>query len=151
MSKPADSRSQNAVAILHIRVESGLSYWSFAPVRVIGVMMIRTLVLSLFALALAGVSPAFAQDAVAKGATVFTAQKCTLCHSIDGKGSAKGPLDGVGLKLKADEIRQWILTPVEMAAKANATRKPAMKAFPNLAKDDLDSLVAFLASQKKKA
>jgi mono/diheme cytochrome c family protein len=113
--------------------------------------MIRTFVLSLLAVGLAGVSPAFAQDAVAKGATVFAAQKCTLCHSIDGKGSAKGPLDGIGLKLKADEIRQWIVTPVEMAAKANAARKPAMKAYATLPKDDLDALVAFLASQKKKA
>ena len=52
-------------------------------------------------------------------------------------------------KLKADEIRQWLLTPVEMAAKASATRKPPMKAYPNLPKDDLDALVAFLASKKK--
>lgn len=117
--------------------------------------MRRTVVFSLLAMSLAGASPALAQagaapGAVAKGATVFAAQKCTMCHSIDGKGSAKGPLDGVGLKLKADEIRQWILNPVEMATKANATRKPAMKAYPNLVKDDLDALVAFLGSQKKK-
>jgi mono/diheme cytochrome c family protein len=84
-----------------------------------------------------------------KGAAVFAAQKCSMCHSLDGKGASKGPLDGVGLKLKADEIRQWILGPVEMAAKANATRKPVMKAYPNLPKEDLDALVAFLASKKK--
>lgn len=122
-------------------------------VRTLGVLMLAiglTSVSPVFAQA-AGAAPAGAQDPVAKGAAVFTAQKCSLCHSIDGKGSAKGPLDGIGLKLKADEIRQWILTPVEMAAKSKATRKPVMKTFPNLAKDDLDSLVAFLASQKKKA
>ena len=114
--------------------------------------MTRTLVCySLFTVIVASAPAAFAQDAVAKGAAVFAAQKCSMCHSIDGKGSAKGPLDGIGSKLKADEIRQWILTPVEMAAKANATRKPPMKAFDKLPKDDLDALVAFLASQKKKA
>jgi len=112
--------------------------------------MIRTVAFALFALVVASASPAFAQDAVAKGAAVFTAQKCSMCHSIDGKGSSKGPLDGIGLKLKADEIRQWIVTPVEMAAKASATRKPAMKPYAALPKDDLDALVAFLASQKKK-
>lgn len=111
--------------------------------------MKRTFVLTLVAMGLLGASPALAQDAVAKGATVFAAQKCSMCHSLDGKGMAKGPLDGIGSKLKADEIRQWILTPVEMAAKANATRKPAMKAYPNLPKEDLDALVAFLASKKK--
>jgi mono/diheme cytochrome c family protein len=112
--------------------------------------MIRTVVLSVLALGMAGASPAAAQDLAAKGATVFAAQKCSMCHSIDGKGSAKGPLDGVGLKWKADEIRHWIVAPAEMAAKANATRKPAMKAYPNLPKEDLDALVAFLSSQKKK-
>ena len=85
-----------------------------------------------------------------KGAAVFAAQKCSLCHSLDGKGNAKGPLDEIGSKLTADEIRQWIVTPAEMGAKAKATRKPAMKAFPNLPKEDLDALVAFLHAKKKK-
>lgn len=85
-----------------------------------------------------------------KGAAVFAAQKCSLCHALDGKGNAKGALDSVGTKLTAAEIRQWIVTPAEMTAKAKATRKPAMKAFPNLAKDDLDALVAFLSSKKEK-
>lgn len=84
-----------------------------------------------------------------KGAAVFTAQKCSMCHAIGGKGNAKGPLDAVGSKLKADQIRQWIVAPVEMAAKARSERKPGMKAFPNLPKDDLDALVAFLAAKKK--
>jgi mono/diheme cytochrome c family protein len=94
-------------------------------------------------------SAAAAQGAAEKGAAVFTAQKCSLCHALDGKGMAKGPLDGIGSKLTADQIREWILHPVEMSAKAGATRKPAMKPYPNLPKDDLDALVAFLASKKK--
>lgn len=85
-----------------------------------------------------------------KGATVFAAQKCSMCHALDGKGNAKGALDEVGSKLTADEIRQWIVTPVEMAAKAKSTRKPVMKAFATLPKEDLDALVAFLAAKKKK-
>jgi mono/diheme cytochrome c family protein len=84
-----------------------------------------------------------------KGGAVFAAQKCSLCHALDGKGNAKGPLDGIGSKLKADEIRQWILNPAEMAAKAKAERKPTMKAFATMPKDDLDALVAFLAAKKK--
>ena len=94
------------------------------------------------------IGTAEAQDG-AKGATVFAAQKCTMCHALDGKGNARGALDGVGSKLTADEIRQWIVTPAEMTAKAKAERKPAMKAFPNLPKEDLDALVAFLHSKKK--
>src|SRR5688572_24731469 len=92
------------------------------------------------AVVLSAAAPATAQSAVEKGAVVFGAQKCTLCHSLDGKGSAKGPLDGIGSKLKADEIRQWLVSPVEMAAKANATRKPVMKSYAHLSKEDLDAL-----------
>ena len=98
---------------------------------------------------LSAAAPASAQSAVEKGAVLFGAQKCTLCHSLDGKGNAKGPLDGIGSKLKAEEIRQWLVAPVEMAAKVNAARKPPMKSFSTLPKEDLDALVVFLASKKK--
>jgi mono/diheme cytochrome c family protein len=83
-----------------------------------------------------------------RGAQVYAAQKCTICHSIAGKGNLKGPLDGVGAKLKVDDIRAWIVTPIEMTKKTNAERKPPMKAFANLLKEDLDALVAYLASLK---
>lgn len=105
-------------------------------------------IVSVFVLAaFAGV--ASAQD-TAKGAKVYADQKCSLCHAIAGKGSAKGPLDDVGSKLKPEEIREWILDPVGMTAKAKATRKPPMPAkYKTLPKEDLDALVAYLASLKK--
>jgi mono/diheme cytochrome c family protein len=92
---------------------------------------------------------AAAQDAkVAKGQQVYTDQKCSLCHSIAGKGNAKGSLDGVGTKLSADEIRSWMTDAKGMTAKTKATRKPEMKAY-TLPKDDVDALVAYLSSLKK--
>ena len=97
---------------------------------------------------LAGAGVASAQTA-ADGQKVYVAQKCSICHSIAGQGNKKGSLDGVGAKLSADEIRQWIVNAPEMAAKAKAERKPAMKAFPNLLKADVDSLVAHLMTLKK--
>ncbi len=36
-----------------------------------------------------------------------------------------------------------------MTAKAKAERKPVMKAYPNLPKEELDALVTYLASLKK--
>jgi mono/diheme cytochrome c family protein len=108
----------------------------------------RTVMLAAFSLGCAAL--ASAQDAkVVKGEKVFTDQKCTLCHSIGGHGNAKGPLDDVGNKLTADEIRQWITDAKGMAAKTKATRKPEMKQF-NLPKDDVDALVAYLQTMKKK-
>jgi mono/diheme cytochrome c family protein len=93
--------------------------------------------------------PAFAQGAAGKGAAVYAAQKCAMCHSIAGKGQAKGPLDGVGTKLTADDIREWIVNPAAAAKKHNATRKPPMRAYASLPKEDLDALVAYMASLKK--
>lgn len=104
------------------------------------------------ALGLATAATAAAQDAaaIAKGQKVYAASKCTTCHSIEGKGNKKGPLDEVGSKLTADEIRAWMLHPDDMAAKSKSTRKPAMKPYDKLPKDDLDALVAYLSSLKKK-
>ena len=93
---------------------------------------------------------AAAQDAkVTKGAELYTAQKCALCHSIGDKGNKKGPLDGVGSKLSAADIRLWLTDAKAMTAKTGATRKPDMKAY-TLPNDDLDALVAYMGSLKKK-
>ena len=109
--------------------------------------MIRIL-LVVFMLAFAG--SASAQDAavIDKGKQVYTAQKCQACHSVGAVGNKKGALDTVGAKLKADEIRQWIVAAPEMTAKTKAERKPVMKAY-TLPKEDLDALVVYLASLKK--
>src|SRR5262249_364316 len=86
-------------------------------------------------------APAREQDAKAKGGQLFADQKCTLCHSIGDKGNKKGPLDDVGSKLSAAEIREWITDAKGMTAKMKTTRKPEMKAY-SLPKDDVDALVA---------
>jgi mono/diheme cytochrome c family protein len=95
-----------------------------------------------------GAGTAAAQDAAA-GAKLFVDQKCSLCHSVAGKGNAKGPLDDVGSKLSAADIRAWIADAKAMTAKTGATRKPEMKAY-TLEKADVDSLVAYLVTLKKK-
>lgn len=99
-------------------------------------------------LVLLGASGATAQDA-AKGEQVYAAQKCALCHSIGDKGNKKGPLDGVGAKLSADELRKWIVDAKGMTAKTSAPRKPEMKNYA-LPKEDVDALVAYMATLKKK-
>jgi mono/diheme cytochrome c family protein len=83
-----------------------------------------------------------------KGKEVYAAQKCSVCHSIADVGNKKGPLDKVGAKLSAADIRSWITGAPDMAAKAKADRKPAMKAYTTLAKEDVDNLVAYLQTLK---
>ncbi len=86
---------------------------------------------------------------IERGMKVYTDQKCAVCHSIAGKGNAKGALDDVGSRLTPDEIRAWLANPAEMTKKTKAERKPPMRAYPNLAKEDVDALVAYLLSLKK--
>jgi mono/diheme cytochrome c family protein len=113
----------------------------------------KILTMTAFAAALGMVTPLIAatQDdaAIKKGQEVYTAQKCQMCHSIAGKGGKQSPLDGVGKKLSADDIRQWITHPTEAAAKAKSTKKPPMpNKYGKLPAADLDALVAYMESLK---
>ncbi len=92
-----------------------------------------------------------AQDAaqVERAKKVYVEKKCANCHSIAGKGNKKGPMDEVGTKLSEAEIREWLVSPVEMTKKTKSDRKPAMKAT-NLTGADLDAMVAYMLSLKKK-
>lgn len=110
------------------------------------VRLIRTM--SVTSVLVLWAAAAFAQDAkaVERGKAVYDAQKCSLCHAIAGKGNAKGPLDGIGAKLSAADMRKWIVTPKEMKSPTN--RKPEMRAYPTLPAADLDALVAYLLTLK---
>jgi mono/diheme cytochrome c family protein len=113
----------------------------------------RILLMTALALAVALGAPlaAAGQEAeqVKKGQEVYVAQKCSVCHAIAGKGNKMNPLDGVGKKLTADEIRQWITNPAEMTAKTKSTKKPPMpNKYATLPKAELDALVAYMQSLK---
>jgi mono/diheme cytochrome c family protein len=111
---------------------------------------VRHLALSVVFVCVAAASAA-AQDKalVERGEKVYAAQKCAMCHSVAGKGNAKGPLDHVGAKLSDEEIRQWLIAPRVMSEKTKSTRKPLMPEYTKLAKDDLEGLVAYLKTLKK--
>jgi mono/diheme cytochrome c family protein len=110
--------------------------------------MLRSLLFAAAALLVASV--ASAQDAkVAKGLEVYGAQKCAMCHSIAGKGNAKGPLDDVGSKYNAADMKAWIVDAVGMTAKTKAPRTPKMKNY-SLPPEEVDALVAYMMSLKKK-
>jgi mono/diheme cytochrome c family protein len=113
--------------------------------------MTRTIFASVCAGALLLVLPlpaaAQADTKADQGGALFVSKKCTLCHSVAGKGNPKGPLDSAATTRKPDEIRLWILDPEAMREKTKATRTPAMKKTP-LSDDQVDALVAYLGSLK---
>ena len=85
---------------------------------------------------------------MAKGAKCMPRRNVRMCHSIGDKGNKKGPLDGVGSKLPAADIKAWMTDAKGMTAKTKATRKPDMKSY-TLPADELDALVAYMMSLKK--
>lgn len=111
-------------------------------------MIRRALIVSLL-WAIPVVAAAQSPAAHERGQKAYTAQKCNVCHSIAGVGNKRGSLDGIGSKLSADEIRLWIVDAPAMSAKTKADRKPPMKAYATLPKEDIDALVAYLSSLKK--
>lgn len=114
--------------------------------------MRRILLMSITAAVLSVSTTAAQQEStIDQGKKVYAAQKCSLCHSIEGKGNKQGPLDGVGAKLSAEEIRKWLVETKEMTEKSKSTRKPPMQSYAKLPKDDIDALVEYLSSLKPKS
>jgi mono/diheme cytochrome c family protein len=87
-------------------------------------------------------------DKIEAGKKVYAAQKCSTCHSIAGVGSKMAPLDGVGSKLTAAEIKAWIIDPDPLTAKLATKPKIKMKKY-TLPDAELDALVAYVSSLKK--
>jgi mono/diheme cytochrome c family protein len=114
-------------------------------------MVVRNVPSTLAALTIAGALGLTLRAADAKvdrGLQVYADQKCALCHSIGDKGNKKGPLDEVGSKYSAADLRAWIVDAKGMTEKTKAARKPPMKNY-ELPKDDVDALVAYMATLKK--
>lgn len=99
---------------------------------------------------LGAATAAAAQDTkvIARGVEVYAAQRCSLCHSIAGRGNKNGSLDGVGSKLSVADMHAWMVDAPGMTAKSTSTRKPLMKSY-KLPADDLEALVAYMMSLTK--
>jgi mono/diheme cytochrome c family protein len=92
---------------------------------------------------------------VASGKKLYATYDCDKCHSIAGRGSRKGPLDGVGAKLAAADIKRWFTHTSEMEAKLE--KPPAgTDSMANALKTkkiepaEIDALVAYMQTLTKK-
>jgi mono/diheme cytochrome c family protein len=93
------------------------------------------------------------QDAVRTieaGRKIYAAAGCAKCHMVGGQGNRISPLDGVGSRLSAEEIRRWLTNTAQMEdalPKAPALKMSTRKYDFN--DEDLDAIVAFLKSLTK--
>lgn len=90
-----------------------------------------------------------------QGKKLYATYKCDKCHQIAGRGSKKGPLDGVGTKLSAEDLKKWFTHPAEMEAKLEKKPKGtdamshALKS-KKIEPDEIDALVAYMQTLTKK-
>jgi len=82
--------------------------------------------------AAAGSSPADA------GKQAFESYGCSSCHSVAGAGNTSAPLDGVGNKRSAEQLKKLIASP------PSGSTMPAM----DVPDKDLNTLVAYLLTLK---
>ena len=90
----------------------------------------------------APVTPAADPALVESGRRVYTEQDCARCHAIAGRGNPRSPLDGVGTRLSAAEIRRWIAPSREPDALSDSFQ--ARHANLTLTEPQREALVAYL-------
>jgi mono/diheme cytochrome c family protein len=88
-------------------------------------------------------------DLVSSGARVYAAQRCLRCHALAGEGNRRYPLDGVGSRLDAAQLRNWIIGAVADPARLSARALAAKRRFASLPALELNALVAYLQTQKQ--
>src|SRR5437870_1944944 len=75
-------------------------------------LLVAAIVLSPIAWALCQVGARGEDAAIAQGKTLYTQNKCAICHSIGAKGGSVGPaLDDAGKKWTADKLVAFLSAP----------------------------------------
>jgi len=91
------------------------------------------------------VAPPMALSTLAEaGRIAYQAQRCAACHTIDGVGSPRSPLDGVGARRDEQALRAWIVGASEVADQLPDNVLRRKRQYQELATEDLDAMVAYL-------
>ena len=99
-------------------------------------------------MAVSAVAAGAARAGTATGEEVYTSQKCSVCHSVDGKGNKKYPLDGVGSRLSQADIREWLLNPDAQQARKGGRPLMRMPSYRSVPAEEVDALVGYVSSLK---
>ena len=85
---------------------------------------------------------------VERGRAVFRDVGCTRCHRLEGMGSPRSPLDGVGARLAPEGIRAFVVGAPSVRDELSASVTRAKQRYGDLPPEDLEALVAYLASSR---
>lgn len=98
------------------------------------------------ALAEAKSTSAVDAERLAQGRAVYDEQGCARCHAIAGQGSPRSPLDGVGTRLDAAELRHYVIGDPAIADDLSPRTLAAKRPYAELPPEQLDALVDYLRS-----
>lgn len=83
-----------------------------------------------------------------EGRRIYLEQACSRCHSIAGAGSPRVPLDGVGERLSAQELHDWIVGADAVKDELSQRTQAAKRDYAALPAAQIDALVAYLQEAK---
>jgi len=84
-------------------------------------------------------------ERIEHGLKIYTQQACALCHSIQGKGNPRYPLDHVG-SLSIQELSNWVLGDDEIKGKLPERSFKLKQKHRKLTDYELESLIYYLQS-----
>lgn len=90
------------------------------------------------------------QHHVEAGREVYQQQTCARCHSIAGEGNPRNPLDGVGARHNAQDLRDWIVGAESIKSLMPDRAFRIKQTYRELAAEDLDALVIYMQSLRPK-
>ena len=82
------------------------------------------------------------------GQTIFEEQKCSNCHSIGGKGNPRYPLDGIGSRMNAIKLQEWITGTGSSTNRLSAIVIRRKERYRTLPEREIALLVDYLVSLK---
>ncbi len=80
------------------------------------------------------------------GRQLYQQQSCGGCHSIGGQGNPRNPLDGVGKKRTASELRNFITGADTLQGLLTTSIRKMKQRYTQLSADELDALVIYMQS-----
>jgi len=83
---------------------------------------------------------------VARGRDVYDGQACARCHALEGGGNPRSPLDGVGARRSASDLRAWVTGSGPAREELTRSTLRTKRGFAELPEAQIEALVAFLSS-----
>lgn len=93
-------------------------------------------------------TPEVSATAIARGRTLFVEQACATCHSFEGEGNPRYPLDSVSERLKPAEVREWITGTGPAKEELPVSIAKKKQRYLKLTAEDLNALALYLLNPK---